>query len=84
MRSFILLMALFASSTLIVHARSDNKPTKSGKKKGDSATKRSAARSRVLKGHTDWIGSVAISSDGPWLVTGSEDKTARLWDLKRP
>ena len=39
-------------------------------------------RSRVLKGHTHWIWSVAFSPDGRWLVTGSFDDTTRLWDLK--
>lgn len=36
---------------------------------------------RPLTGHEDMIFSVAISPDGRWLVTGSRDKTARLWDL---
>ena len=35
----------------------------------------------VLRGHEDDLSSLAISSDGKWLVTGSEDRTARLWDL---
>jgi WD40 repeat protein len=35
----------------------------------------------VLRGHEGAIPSVAISADSHWLVTGSEDKTARLWDL---
>lgn len=34
-----------------------------------------------LAGHTDHINAVAISPNGRWLVTGSKDKTARLWDL---
>ena len=71
MRYFILLMTLVASSVLTGRARSDNKPTNSGKKKGDSEAVNSAAGSRALKGHTDRIGSVAISPDGRWLVTGS-------------
>ena len=34
-----------------------------------------------LCGHAGPVMTVAISSDGRWLVTGSADKTARLWDL---
>jgi hypothetical protein len=34
-----------------------------------------------LTGHEDAISSVAISADSHWLVTGSHDQTARLWDL---
>ena len=82
MRCFILLITLFAVSMLTGRARSDNKPSNSEKKKGDSETERSTAGSRLLKGHTDAIVSVAISLDGRWLVTGSFDNTARLWDLK--
>ena len=32
-------------------------------------------------GHTDGITSVAFSSDGATLASGSYDKTARLWDI---
>ncbi len=36
---------------------------------------------RGLGGHEDTITAVAISHDSRWLVTGSADTTARLWDL---
>lgn len=36
---------------------------------------------RELKGHTGNILGVDISPDGKFLATGSEDSTARLWDL---
>ena len=34
-----------------------------------------------LVGHTDSVSCVTTSPDGRWVVTGSADKTARLWDL---
>ena len=35
----------------------------------------------VLKGHEATVTSVAVTSDGKLLATGSEDGTIRLWDL---
>jgi len=43
-----------------------------------------AAAPIVLRGHGGPIKAVAISSDNRWLVTGSWDGTARLWDLTAP
>jgi len=34
-----------------------------------------------FKGHTDDVWDVDISPDGKYLITASDDKTARLWDL---
>ena len=34
----------------------------------------------LLKGHTDWVKSVAFSSDGSRIVSGSDDKSVRVWD----
>ncbi|HEY3229713.1 MAG TPA: hypothetical protein VGJ87_10860, partial [Roseiflexaceae bacterium] len=34
-----------------------------------------------LSGHADAVTAVVISPDGKWLVTGSADTTARLWNL---
>jgi WD40 repeat protein len=34
----------------------------------------------VLNGHTNWVNSVAFSSDGSRIVSGSQDKSVRVWD----
>jgi WD40 repeat protein len=35
----------------------------------------------TLTGHSDWVRALAISSDGETLVSGSFDKTIKLWQL---
>ena len=40
------------------------------------------ARERnILQGHQGWVLSVAISADGKYIVSGSEDSTVRLWSM---
>src|SRR5262249_46556884 len=34
-----------------------------------------------LEGHSAWVTSIAYSSDGARLLSASDDKTARLWDV---
>jgi predicted NACHT family NTPase len=34
----------------------------------------------TLKGHSDWVTSVNFSPDGKWIVSGSNDKTVKVWD----
>src|SRR5262249_19200013 len=37
---------------------------------------------RVLSGHTDSVSSLALSSNGKLLASGSMDKTAKIWDAQ--
>jgi WD40 repeat protein len=49
----------------------------------DSApTQTTTSEQDSLIGHADWIRSIAFSSDGKTLLSGSNDKTARLWDVQ--
>jgi len=36
----------------------------------------------ALSGHTDWIQSLTFSLDGTLLMSGSLDKTVKLWDIQ--
>ena len=36
---------------------------------------------RTLKGHSSWVTSLAFSSDGQRLASGSWDQTVKLWDV---
>lgn len=40
------------------------------------------AKRYVLRGHSKTVWSLAITPDGGTLVSGSEDKTMKIWDLK--
>ena len=36
---------------------------------------------RTLKGHSDEVNSVGITSDNEKVVSGSDDKTAKVWSM---
>lgn len=36
---------------------------------------------KVLEGHKDWVNSLAITQDGKYLISGSADKTIKVWNL---
>lgn len=40
------------------------------------------ALANSLTAHTEWVNSLAISADGETLVSGSADKSIKIWNLK--
>lgn len=36
----------------------------------------------ILRGHDGWVISVALSPNGKYIATGSQDSTVRLWSIK--
>ncbi len=36
----------------------------------------------TLTGHDTWVRSVAVSADGQWIMSGSGDKTVKVWSTK--
>jgi WD40 repeat protein len=51
------------------------------------ALRQSLAASRVrvvLRGDTSWVNTVRWSPNGRYVLTASDDKTARIWDPSRP
>lgn len=38
---------------------------------------------RTLRGHTKLVQSVAFFHNGRWVVTGSEDKSLKIWDVQK-
>jgi target of rapamycin complex subunit LST8 len=37
--------------------------------------------SSTLSGHNNWVWDAAFSADSSFILTGSSDNTARLWDM---
>jgi len=54
--------------------------TKRKKKQPQKTVEPLAVLERKLRGHTDWV-SMAISPNGKWMASGSEDRSLKVWDL---
>ncbi|HSS47820.1 MAG TPA: TIR domain-containing protein, partial [Thermoanaerobaculia bacterium] len=57
------------------------KPAKKARRQPEQAQPL-AVLERKLTGHKNWVRSVAVSPNGIWAASGSDDWTVKIWDLK--
>jgi WD40 repeat protein len=46
-----------------------------------TASRESPALVRTLTGHEDWVNALALTPDGRYALSGSNDRTLKLWDV---
>lgn len=47
----------------------------------DSRLKKAICQEHIFTGHDGWVRTVAVSSDGRWVLSGADDGSVRLWDV---
>jgi WD40 repeat protein len=77
------LAALLARQAYLIHTRTPGQPRSLVEEALQKAAQLTP-RSRRLSGHEGIVTSVAFSPDSLRVVSGSEDRTARVWDLNDP
>jgi WD40 repeat protein len=75
--------ALLAVQAMLLHHRTPEQPRYAVEEALQKAV-HSAGFAHVLRGHLGLVRRVAFSRDGAWVVSGSDDKTIRVWNLRRP
>ena len=79
--------AMLLALEALPDAASDDETTRTRPHWGPAEVSLEAARRLLrerglLKGHTNAVRSIAVTSDGARIVTGSDDNTARVWDAR--